>query len=98
MRKVAAPKPLELLMLAAVMILDDDAYGVTIHQKACELAGEELTLGSVYGALDRLEHRGLLVSWLADPTPERGGRRKRYCRLTALGTAALREAGAAAEP
>ena len=68
----------EQLVLTAILSLRDDAYGVTIHQKTQELAGAKaVSLGAVYVTLDRLEDKGMVASWLSDPTPERGGRAKR---------------------
>lgn len=82
----------EQLVLTAILALRDDAYGVTIHAKASELAGgKKIALGAVYVTLDRLEDKGFIASWLSDPTPERGGRSKRCYRLEALGERALQE-------
>jgi PadR family transcriptional regulator, regulatory protein PadR len=91
------PKPdsvgqFEQLVLTAILSLRDDAYGVTIHQKVQELAAPKaVSLGAVYVTLDRLEDKGMVASWLSDPTPERGGRAKRCYRLEALGERALQE-------
>lgn len=88
----------EQLVLAAILTLRDDAYGVSIHAKVAELAQPKaVSLGAVYVTLDRLEDKGLLASWLSDPTPERGGRAKRYYRLQALGERALEESAATAK-
>src|ERR1700720_2932310 len=82
----------EQLVLAAILKLRTDAYGVTIHASVAELAEpKRVSLGAVYVTLDRLEDKGLLASWLSDPTPERGGRAKRFYRLEALGEQALQE-------
>ena len=82
----------EQLVLAAILNLRDKAYGVTIHEKAAQLAApKSIALGAVYVTLDRLEDKGLISSWLSDPTPERGGRSKRFYRLEALGERALEE-------
>src|ERR1700676_666047 len=82
----------EQLVLTAVLSLRDEAYGVTIHDKVAELAQpKRISLGAVYVTLDRLEDKGFLSSWLADPTPERGGRAKRCYQLQALGERVLRE-------
>ena len=82
----------EQLVLAAILSLRDKAYGVTIHEKAAQLAApKSIALGAVYVTLDRLEDKGLISSWLSDPTPERGGRSKRLYRLEALGERALEE-------
>src|SRR5579863_3396847 len=82
----------EQLVLAAILSLGEDAYGVSIHAKVEELASpKRITLGAVYTTLDRLEDKKLIVSWLSDPTPERGGRAKRCYKLQNAGERALRE-------
>ena len=88
----------EQLVLTAILALRDDAYGVTIHSRVEELAEpRRISLGAVYVTLDRLEDKGLVSSWLADPTPERGGRSKRFYRVEALGERALQESVATAQ-
>lgn len=88
----------EQLVMTAILTLRDDAYGVTIHAKVEELSRPKaVSLGAVYVTLDRLEDKGLISSWLSDPTPERGGRAKRCYRLEALGERALRESAATAK-
>jgi PadR family transcriptional regulator PadR len=88
----------EQLVLTAILILREDAYGVTIHTKVQELARPKpVSLGAVYVTLDRLEDKGLVLSWLSDPTPERGGRSKRCYRLEALGERALEESAVTAK-
>ena len=80
-------------MLAAILALGENAYGVTIHAEAEALAApRKAALGAVYATLDRLEDKGLVSSRLSDPTPERGGRARRYYRLEEAGLRALREA------
>jgi PadR family transcriptional regulator PadR len=90
-----APAPLgqfEQLVLTAVLKCGENAYGVTIHATVEELQQPRpVTLGAVYATLDRLEEKGLISSWLSDPTPQRGGRAKRHFRLEADGERALRE-------
>jgi DNA-binding PadR family transcriptional regulator len=82
----------EQLVLTAILALRDEAYGVTIHARVQQLAAPKaVSLGAVYVTLDRLEDKGLLSSRLSDPTPERGGRARRYYRLEALGERALQE-------
>lgn len=88
----------EQLVLTAILTLGDDAYGVSIHAKAAELAKpKDVSLGAVYVTLDRLEDKGLVTSRLSDPTPERGGRAKRCYQLEALGERALQESAATAK-
>lgn len=85
----------EQIVLTAILSLREDAYGVTIHEKAAALAKpKNVSLGAVYVTLDRLEDKGLISSWLSDPTPERGGRSKRFYKLNALGERALEESTA----
>ncbi len=81
---------MELMVLLAVVRLADEAYGVPISKELLILAKREISLGSIYAALDRLERKGFVSSSLGDPTPERGGRAKRYFRATATGVRALK--------
>jgi PadR family transcriptional regulator PadR len=81
---------MELMVLLAVLRLGDDAYGVPISKELLTLAGREVALGSIYAALDRIEGKGFVTSLLGDPTPERGGRAKRYFRVTPAGVRALK--------
>jgi DNA-binding PadR family transcriptional regulator len=85
----------EQLVLLAVLRLGDDAYGVPIQRELEERAGRRVTVGALYATLDRLEGKRLLHSWFADPTPQRGGRSKRYFRPTPEGLEALAESKAA---
>ena len=82
----------DLLLLLALMRLGDDAYGVTIAQELEEQTGREVIVASVYATLDRLQQRGLVASSLGDSTPERGGRAKRYFRITGSGIREVRDA------
>lgn len=75
----------ELLLLLAIIHLGDDAYGVPISQQLEKSRGKAVSLGSVYAALERLESKGMVESSLGEPTPERGGRAKRYFRITKEG-------------
>jgi len=85
----------EHLLLLALVRLGDDTYGVPIRDELEARTGRLVSPGAIYTALDRLERRGLARSRLGDPTPERGGKRKRCYRLTPKGAAALRNAQAA---
>ncbi len=88
----------EQLVLAAILARRDDAYGVSIHSKVQELAHpKSVSLGAVYVTLDRLEDKGLVSSWLSEPTSERGGRAKRCYRLEAVGERALQESAVTAK-
>lgn len=81
----------EQLLLLAVVHLDETAYGTRIRQTIERRTGRTVSPGAVYTALDRLERRRLVSSWLGDPTPERGGKRKRYYRVEPAGAALLRK-------
>src|ERR1700732_848142 len=82
----------EQLVMAAILRCGQNAYGVTVHEAVERLSSpKSVSLGAVYATLDRLEDKGVISSWLSDPTPERGGRSKRHYRLEADGERALRE-------
>jgi DNA-binding PadR family transcriptional regulator len=82
----------EQLVLLAILRLEDQAYGVTIRGAISEHAGRTIAPGALYTALDRLEDKGLVKSRLRDPTPQRGGRAKRYFTVTASGIQAITRA------
>jgi DNA-binding PadR family transcriptional regulator len=82
----------ELLVLLALLRQGEDAYGVPIADAIEESTGKPVILASVYNTLERLEQKGLVKSAVGEPTPERGGRAKRYFAVTAAG---LREVAAA---
>jgi PadR family transcriptional regulator, regulatory protein PadR len=82
----------EQLILLAILRLRDDAYGVTIRAELADRAGRTVAPGALYTALDRLESKGLIASRMSDPTPQRGGRAKRYVTVTAAGREALTRA------
>ncbi len=82
----------ELMLLLALLRLGQDAYGVTIAEELEERTGREVVVASVYATLERLQERGLVTSSLGDPTPERGGRAKRYFRITTSGIREVRDA------
>jgi DNA-binding PadR family transcriptional regulator len=79
----------EQLILLAILRLGDDAYGVTIRAELAERAGRTVAPGAMYTALDRLEAKGMVRSRMGEPTPQRGGRAKRYVTVTAAGTKAI---------
>jgi PadR family transcriptional regulator PadR len=81
----------ELMILLAVIHLDDQAYGVPIAREIETHRGRDVSVGSVYAALERLEAKKLVSSTLADPTPERGGKAKRYFRVTKAGLRQIHE-------
>jgi PadR family transcriptional regulator, regulatory protein PadR len=81
----------ENLLLLAILRLDDRAYGVTIRRTLLEEAGKDVAIGAIYTGLDRLEQKGFVRSWNGEPTPERGGKAKKFYRVTAQGKKALHE-------
>jgi DNA-binding PadR family transcriptional regulator len=81
----------ELMILLAILRVGDDAYGVPIAREIEVTGGRRVLLGAVYAALDRLEHRELVSSSVGEPTPERGGRAKRFFRVTPRGLRAVKE-------
>jgi PadR family transcriptional regulator PadR len=80
----------ELMVILALIRLGEDAYGVPISREIEGRSGREVALGSVYATLERLEEKGLVTSELGEPTPERGGRAKKYFRVTAKGLREVR--------
>ena len=81
----------EQLVLAALVRLGDQAYGMAVRQEIAERTGRDVAIGAVYATLDRMEEKGLVVSRTGESTPERGGKAKRYFELTAAGEQALRD-------
>jgi PadR family transcriptional regulator, regulatory protein PadR len=82
---------LELVVLLAVIHLGDDAYGVPVTREVVRASRRRWPVASVYAALDRLQAKGLVASEKGEPTPERGGRAKRYFRVTAKGLRVVRD-------
>ena len=81
----------EEIVLLMVAVLDGEAYGVTISQEIEQAVGRLVTFGTVHNTLIRLEEKGFVRSELGGATTQRGGRRKRLFRITALGSRAIRE-------
>ena len=81
----------EQIVLLAVLRLGDEAYAVTIREEILACTRREVSRGSIYITLDRLETKGFLTSRYGDPTPERGGRAKRFYTLRPRAVQALRE-------
>jgi PadR family transcriptional regulator PadR len=82
---------LELMLVIAIFRVGDEAYGVQIAREIAVTCGRRVLLGAAYAALDRLEHNGLVRSRMGSPTPERGGRAKRFFQVTARGLRAAKE-------
>jgi PadR family transcriptional regulator len=80
----------ELIVMLAIVRLGEEAYGVPIRLDIEQRTGRTLTVGALYRTLDRLEDKGYVTSAFSDPTPERGGRSKRYFKVKPLGLRSLR--------
>lgn len=83
---------LEQLLLLSILRVGEGAYAAPLQEDLAENAEREMTLGSIYNTLLRLEEGGLVRSELGEPTPERGGKSKRFYRVTAEGRVALARA------
>ena len=79
----------EQIALLALMRLRSNAYGASIRQEIAERTGRDVSVGAVYTTLERLERKGFVSSARGAPTPERGGRAKRYYKIEAPGEHAL---------
>ncbi len=82
---------MEEILLLSVWKLQPDAYGLEVKQHVSLLLDRDLSVPTVYVPLKRLAKMGYLASWQSDPTPNRGGRRKRFYKLTRKGLAALNQ-------
>ena len=82
----------EQLVMLAVLRLDDEAYGTSIREELKVRAERDVSPGAIFTTLERLESRGLVSSRYGEPTAERGGRSKRFYKLTADGRRALARA------
>jgi PadR family transcriptional regulator, regulatory protein PadR len=81
----------ESMLLLAVLRLGEQAYGVTIRRELLVRAKKDVAIGAIYTCLERLERKRFVESWLGESTSARGGRAKRYYRLTARGLKTLNE-------
>lgn len=82
----------EQILLLALAHLGDEAHGTSIARLIAARTGRQLSPGAIYTALDRFERRGFVSSRWGDPTPERGGKRRRHYSLRPAGATALGEA------
>ena len=80
----------EQFLLLSILKLGDNAYGSAIRQLLAVTINRDVTIGALYTTLERLEKKGLLDSNMGEVTPERGGRAKKYFRVTAKGQHALK--------
>lgn len=82
---------LEELILLTIAVLQDDAYGLSILAEIEKRTGKSGSIGSLHSAFIRLEERDFIKSNEGGATKERGGRRKRYFKLTSKGLRVLAE-------
>jgi len=82
----------EQIVLLTVLRLGETAYGATIREEIAAKTDRDPSPGALYTTLARLEEKGLLKSRMGDPTPDRGGRAKRFVKVSASGLAALARA------
>jgi DNA-binding PadR family transcriptional regulator len=79
----------EQVVLMALLHLGEKGYGLTIRREIQRRVGRRVSLGALYSALNRMESKGYVSSWLGDPTPQRGGKAKRFFRIETPGVHAL---------
>jgi PadR family transcriptional regulator, regulatory protein PadR len=89
MARLSSLGEFEQIVLLAVLRLGDNAYGVTIRREITACTGRAPAPGALYTTLDRMEEKGLVQSQFGDPTPQRGGRAKRYFAVTKRGRIAV---------
>lgn len=82
----------EQIVLLSILQLAESAYGVRVRAEIAGHTGRSVTPGALYTTLERLEDKGFVTSRLGDPTPERGGRAKRYYKVSASGLKAVKRA------
>lgn len=83
---------LEQLVLLALLRIGPSGYGAEVRRELKERAGRDVSAGTIYPTLDRLEGKGLVRSWMSDPIPERGGRSRRMYAVEPAGLEAVRKA------
>ena len=81
----------EELLLLAIWKLEDNAYGVTIRKHASKVTQKYWSIGAIYDVLDRLTRKGLVSTSISEPVAERGGKSKRFYKITKAGFKALEE-------
>ena len=79
----------EELVLLTIASLSEDAYGVSIQENIEKIRNRSISIGALHSTITRLEEKGLIKSWLGEPTQERGGRRKRLFEITNQGKLSL---------
>lgn len=79
----------EHLLLVALVRLGNGAYGAAIRREIRDRTGRDASIGTVYMTLARLEQKKMIVSYIGNPTPQRGGRRRRHYLIKSEGEQAL---------
>ena len=79
----------EQLVMLALLRLGPDSYGATVSAEIERRSGRGVSVSAVHTTLERLQHKGLVKSRVGDPTPQRGGKRRRHYEVAALGMKAL---------
>ena len=82
----------EQIIIMAIWMVRDNAYGVAIREKAMEITGRNLHYGTLYNTLAKLANKGLISPSRGEPTSERGGRSKIFYTITPPGLKALDKA------
>jgi DNA-binding PadR family transcriptional regulator len=81
----------EQMVMLAILHLEGEVYGVPIVDEIERRTGRSVAPAAVYVTLRRLEQKGLLASWMGEPTAERGGKARRCVKVTRAGLDSLRE-------
>jgi DNA-binding PadR family transcriptional regulator len=79
----------EVLVLISLLRLGNGAYGAAIRRDIAERTIREVSIGTVYMTLGRLEEKGLICSYVGNPSPQRGGRRRKHYLMDTPGQRAL---------
>ena len=85
----------EQMIMLTLLLLDEQAYGASIRSTLAQEVGREVAIGAIYSTLERLERKAMVTSKLGESTAQRGGRPKRFFKVTAQGQQALKKARAA---
>jgi PadR family transcriptional regulator, regulatory protein PadR len=81
----------EHIVLLTVLRLGEGAYGASIRAEIERVTDRFSTIGAVHATLERLERKGLVSSWIGEPTAERGGKAKRHFKIEKAGVAVLKD-------
>ncbi len=73
---------LEELVLLAVRAAGKEAIVVDVQEILADQVGRAVSLGAIYASLERLEGKGHVESFFGDPAAKRGGKGKRFYRVT----------------